>query len=187
MTSLPPPSHIKPGDHIRVHEDPALGQQADWRVMGHKGLWEVSGFKTDQRGDETQPTLYIQLKSVEREGGVAFTTIPYSNKTIELIETQPEPKEPIFPEKGSQVVIREGGVKDGLWEIQQAKMEMLANGKEQLKMTLKSVDRKNLSFLNIAFNAVTMQSVMPVGYEAHKPDVAMKRVTNVFKPISFRK
>lgn len=186
MSPLQAPSHIQPGDHIRVHQDPAM-EKPDWRVMGHKGLWEVTTFKTDQRLDDAQPTLYVQLKSVEREGGVAFVTIPYTAKTIELVESKPEPKEPVFPEKGSQVVIREGGVKDGLWEIQKAKMEMLESGKEQLKMTLKSVDRKNLSFVNIAFNAATMKPVMPAGYDAHKPDVAMKRVTNVFKPITLRK
>ena len=186
MTQLQAPSHIKPGDHIRVQADPALGKP-DWRVMGHKGLWEVATFKTDQRADDAQPTLYIQLKSVEREGGVAYVTLPYSAKAIELVESKPEPKEPVFPETGSQVVIREGGVKDGLWAIEKAKMEMLESGKEQLKMTLKSVDRKNQSYLNIAFNAATMKPVMPAGYDAHKPDVAVKRVTNVFKPINFRK
>jgi hypothetical protein len=186
MTQLPPPSHIKPGDHIRVHEDPALGKP-DWRVMGHKGLWEVSSFKTDQRHDDAQPTLYIKLKSVKREGGLAYITLPYSNKAIELVESQPEPKEPIFPEKGSQVVIREGGSKDGLWEIQQAKMEMLESGTEGLRLCLKSLERKNLTYINVHFNALSMKPVMPEGYDAHKPDVAVKRTTNVFKPISFKK
>ena len=186
MTQLKPPGHIRPGDHIRVHQDPAM-EKPDWRVMGHKGLWEVTTFKTDQRPGDVQPTLYIQLKSVEREGGVAFVTLPYKPMVIELVESKPEPKEPIFPEKGSQVVIREGSVKDGLWEIQKAKMEMLESGAEQLKLTLKSVDRKNLSFVNVAFNTATMKPVLPAGYDAHKPDVSIKRVTNVFKPITFKK
>lgn len=185
MTQLPSPNHIKPGDHIRVHQDPNMGEP-DWRLMGHQGLWEVITFKTDQRRDDAQPKLYIQLKSVKREG-VAYITIPYSNKAIELVESQPEPKQPIFPETGSQVVVREGGRNDGLWEIQQAKKEMLESGREQLKLTLKSLERKNLTFMTVAFNEATMKPVLPEGYDAHKPDVAIKRTTNVFKPINFRK
>jgi len=186
MTQLPLPSHIQPGDHIRVHPDPASGAP-DWRVMGHQGLWEVTGFKTEQRSDDAQPGLYIRLKSVKRDGGLAYITLPYSAQTIELVESRPEPKAPVFPEKGSQVAIRDGSFRDGLWEIQQAKKEMLEDGGEQLKLTLKSLDRKTPTYANVAFHAATMKPVMPEGHDAHKPDIAIKCVTRVFKPISLKR
>lgn len=186
MTQLSPPSHIKKGDHIRVHTDPAA-EKPDWRVMGHEGLWEVSDFTTKQYNGEDTPQLLIKLKSVKRDGGVAFITLPYTKESIELVESAPEPKEPVFPEAGSQVYIKEGGITDGLWEIQKAKMEMLESGAEKLQLNLKSVDRKNLTYINIAFNAATMKPVMPAGYDAHKLDVATKRVTNVFKPLNLKR
>lgn len=185
MTQLIPPSHIKKGDHIRVHTDPAA-EKPDWRVMGHKGLWEVSDFKTEQYGDDA-PQLYIKLKSVKRAGGLAFITLPYTQQSIELVESAPEPKEPVFPEAGSQVHITQEGDKNGLWQIEKAKMEMLESGAEKLKLCLKSLDRKNLTYINIAFNEATMKPVLPAGYDAHKPDVAIKRVTNVFKPLNLKR
>lgn len=186
MTQLPLPSHIQPGDHIRVHPDPASGAP-DWRVMGHQGLWEVTGFKTEQRRDDAQPGLYIRLKSVRRDGGLAYITLPYSAQTIELVESRPEPKTPVFPEKGSQIAICDGGFRDGLWEIQQAKKEMLEDGGEQLKLQLSSINRKHQAFMNVIFNEKCMKPVPIKASVEELSNMQTQRHVALIKPISIKK
>jgi hypothetical protein len=190
MTQLSTPSDFVKGAHIRLQPDPVADQQ-DWRVKSHAGLWEVADIKVDQRPFDDAPQTYVQLKSIERKGGVAFTTLPYNPRMMEVVFTPPEPVVPLFPEPGSKVYIKEGtdekpSAKDGLWVIERAEMKKLESGRDHLHLGLKSEGRKNQSYLNIAFNTATMKPVMPENND-RKPNVEMQRKVNVFKPISFKK
>jgi len=191
MTQLNTPSDLVKGAQVRLHSDPAAADKQDWRITSHDGLWQVENIKQEQRPFDTSPQTYVQLKSIDRKGGLAFSTIVFDPKVFEVVSTPPEPVVPLFPEPGSKVYINEGtdeepSAKDGLWVIERAEMKKLESGREHLQLGLKSESRKNLSYLNIAFNAATMKPVMPEKND-RKPNVEMQRKVNVFKPISFKK
>lgn len=190
MTQLTTPSDLIKGAHVRLHADQAAEKQ-DWRLLSHDGLWEVMNVKVDQRPFDTSPQTYVQLKSINRKGALAYSTIVFEPSVFEVVTSAPVPVIPQFPDPGSKLYIKLGtdekpSPKDGLWMIEESRMEPTENGQEELRMRLKSEGRQNLSFLNIAFNEATMKPVMPENND-RKPNVEMQRKVNVFKPISFKK
>lgn len=197
---ITPPPFLAEGAKLRFDssQKPSQGHELDWRLpMAERHDWEVTAVKTDQRRFDDAPKIYVTLRSIGRMEGLSFMTIPYDPATMVVVEPPPvvPPKPQLrFPEPGSEVYIQESddpsrpSFRDGLWEVRNAFHKVAEDGGRELQLALKSVGRKNQSYLNVAFNAVTMKPVVPA-YVENKDlsHVETQQDIALFKPLAVKK
>ncbi|HCS22616.1 MAG TPA: hypothetical protein DIW20_02610 [Rhodospirillaceae bacterium] len=185
---ITPPPFLTEGATIHF-----TGDSEDWRVKGaDRHAWQVEAIKTDQRRHDEAPKLYVTLRSIGRMEGLAFMTVPYDADTMQVTPVPPKPQI-VFPAAGSEVFIRESDdpahphPRDGLWEVSKSFNKVAEDGREKLHLSLKSVGRKNVAFLNVAFNPATMKPVMPAYMEDAAWHATAQRDVGVFKMASIKK
>ena len=172
------------------------GLKTDRWDIGHE-VWQVRSAKYEQMEGDNSPRLYVKLQSVLRLDGLAFITVPFDENTMQV--SPPPDQTPaagvMFPEPGSQVYIRESNdpsrrsFRDGLWEVGKAFHKPIEDGAGQvLQLHLKSLDRINPSYMNVAFNRATMKPVMPAHLaNGGMVDVDIKRDIQPMKPLNIQK
>lgn len=195
---ITPPPFLVEGATVRFDASrrPARGHEQDWRLSrAEQHDWQVTAVKTDQRRFDEAPRLYVTLRSLSKT--LAYMTLPYDPNIMQVTPPPPKPPKPqvLFPEPGSEVYIRESddpsrpSFRDGLWEVRNAFHKVAEDGgdRQELHLSLKSVGRKNQSYVNIAFNAATMTPVIPDYAQAPEFHCTAQRDVGVFKPLAIKK
>lgn len=198
-SSVIPPAGLREGAVIDFEPsaDAPAGHARDWRLqLAEQCPWQVIGITVERRRFDSEDRIYVKMQSIGRHGGLAFMTLPYDEQSMRLTPAAEaaQKADPVFPEAGSRVLLHESddpavpSFRDGLWEVEKSFNKAAADGRDALHLSLKSIGRRNQSYINVAFNAATMTPVIPAHLQqGHIVDVAIARDVPVMKSMAIKK